>query len=96
MPHPRLSNEEIARRGEEIYAQRLRSSVETEGNLGKIIVIDVETGDYEIDDDGLAANRRAMAKHPGAALYGLSIGYDAVVQFGGSSIAIEPLSASAP
>jgi hypothetical protein len=83
MPHPRLSNDEIARRGEEIYTQRLHSIVETDENLGKIIVIDVETGDYEIDDDGLAANRRAMAKHPGAALYGLRIGYDVVETFDG-------------
>jgi hypothetical protein len=82
MPHPRFSNEEIARRGEELYAQRLRQSVETDDNIGKIIVIDVETGDYEIDTDSLAANRRALAKHPGAALYGLRIGYDAVESFG--------------
>lgn len=83
MPHPRFSNEEIARRGEEIYAERPRDIVETEDNIGKIIIIDVETGEYEIDDDSLAANRRALAKHPGAALYGLRIGYDAVWGFGG-------------
>jgi hypothetical protein len=89
MPHPRFSNEEIARRGEEIYAQRLRNSVETNDNLGKIIVIDIETGDYEIDEDGLAANRRALAKHPGAALYGMRIGYDAVESFGGELVRVK-------
>jgi hypothetical protein len=83
MPHTRLSQAEIVRRGEEIYAHTLRDKVETEDNLGKIIVIDVETGDYEIDDDGLEASHRALAKHPDAALYGLRIGYDVVEAFGG-------------
>jgi hypothetical protein len=80
--HPRFSDEEIARRGQELYDRSIRQQVEGRYD-GKIIVIDVETGEYEIDDDGLAANRRAMAKHPGAALYGLRIGYDAVEGFGG-------------
>jgi hypothetical protein len=84
MPHPRFSNEEIARRGEELYERQIRGKVETDDNIGKIIVIDVETGDYEIDGDGIAANRRALAKHPGAALLGLRIGYDAVESFGGA------------
>jgi hypothetical protein len=83
MPHPRLSKDEIVQRGEEIYAKDLRDEVETEDNIGKIIVIDVETGAFEIDDDGLAANRRVLVKHPGAACYGLRIGYDAVWGFGG-------------
>jgi hypothetical protein len=84
-----ISREEIARRGEEIYATRLRTVVETNENIGKIIVIDTETGDYEIDDDGLAANRRAQAKHPGAALYGLRIGDDAVESFGGGLMRVK-------
>ena len=49
MGHPRLSDEEIDRRGEALYDQRIRSLVETPTNLGKQIVIDVETGEYEID-----------------------------------------------
>jgi hypothetical protein len=89
MPHPRFSNEEIARRGEEIYAQRLRQSVETDDNIGKMIIIDIDTGCYEIDDDGLAASHRALGKHSGAALYGLRIGCDSVCSFGGSSICLE-------
>ena len=83
MPHPQFSAEEVVRRGEEIYAQQLRDTVETEENIGKIIVIDIETGEYEIDDDGLAANQRALTKHPGASLCGLRIGYDVVEGFGG-------------
>ena len=81
--HPRFSLEEIGRRGQQLYEQSLRSQVEIEENVGKQIVIDIETGEYEIDEDGLAASRRLLAKHPGAALYGARIGYDAVYALGG-------------
>jgi len=83
MSHPRLSGDEVERRGQEIYETRLRSQVE-KGNEGKILVIDVETGEYELDRDEIAASRRALAKHPGASLWTLRIGYDAVHSLGGS------------
>jgi hypothetical protein len=78
-----IANEEIDRIGQQLYDQRIRSLVETPSNVGKQIVIDVETGDYEIDDSGLDASRRLQAKHPGASLYGLRIGYNAVYTLGG-------------
>ena len=58
--------------------------METEGNIGKLISIDVETGDYEIGDDAdVDAPLRLHAKHPGAAVYTLRIGYNAAVALGG-------------
>ena len=82
MSHPRLSREEVYRRGKELYERNIRAAVEGKHD-GKIIVIDIETGEYQIDEDGLAANRRALAKHPGAALLGLRVGHDVVESFGG-------------
>ena len=82
MPHPRFTNEEIARRGEEIYAARLRDVLEKEHH-GKVVIIDVESGDYEIGQDSLAANQRALAKHPGAALYGIRVGFPFVESISG-------------
>jgi hypothetical protein len=79
----RISEEEIDRRGEALYQNHVRPLVETPENIGREIVIDVETGDYEIDADGMAASRRLLARHPGAALYGARIGYDAVYTLGG-------------
>jgi hypothetical protein len=84
--HPRLSDEEIDRRGEALYDQGIRALVETDANRGKLVVIDVGTGDYEVDDDGLAASDRLLARHPGAAMYALRIGYDAVYSFGGAPV----------
>jgi hypothetical protein len=52
--------------------------------IGKIIVIDVETGEYEIDDVSLEAARRLKAKYPEATLYAMRIGYEAVYGFGGA------------
>ena len=83
MGHPQFSGEEVERRGQELYETRLRDKVEV-GNEGKILVIDIETGEYELDADEVAASRRALAKHPGAALWTLRIGYNAVHSFGGS------------
>lgn len=84
MPHPRFSSGEIARRGEELYEHGIRAKVETEENIGKMISIDIETGDYSIDVDPLVAGRRLQAKNPDVAMYGMRIGYDAVYAIGGS------------
>ena len=83
MPHPRYSSHEIAERGQTLYEQQLRSQVEP-GNIGKFLVIDIETGEYEIDQDELAALKRAKAKRPDAPRYLLRIGYHGAYQLGGS------------
>jgi hypothetical protein len=88
MPHSRFSGEEICRRGEELYEKQLRAMVETEENIGKIISIDIETGDYEIDRDPMVTGTRLQAKRPDAAIYCKRIGYSAVYNLGGSSITI--------
>jgi hypothetical protein len=61
--HLKFSTEEVARRGKELYEKGIRAQVETVENIGKIISIDVETGDYEIDDDLVVTSRRLQAKH---------------------------------
>lgn len=80
MGHPRYSSEEIGSRGREIY-QRIRPLVETEENIGKLISIDIETGEYAIGDDLISSTDQVLARHPGAPLYGARIGYDAVYAF---------------
>jgi len=89
----RPPKEEIARLGKLIYERDLRAGLETETNLGKSLVIDIETGNYEIDDDHLAAVRRARAKRPDAVLFGMRVGYPTLARIGGSwgSAAAEPL-----
>jgi hypothetical protein len=83
MTRTHYTDGEIARRGEELYDREIRPKVEAK-NKGKILVIDVETGDYEIDDDLLRAAHRLRAKKPNAVLYSLRIGYPALAKMGGS------------
>ncbi len=85
MTKTHLSNTEISRRGHLLYERQIRSNVETEENIGKIIVLDVESGHYEIDTDGLQANKRLRALYPNTDpynLFAIRIGFDAVFAVG--------------
>ncbi len=82
MPYAKYSPEEVATRGEAVYEQQIRAKVEAE-NKGKFLVVDIETGEYEIDEDDLSATKRALAKRPEAVLYGLRIGHPTAYRLGG-------------
>ena len=85
MSHPRYTSEEIVEHGEALYNQQIRAEVET-GNEGKFLILDIETGAYEVDEDELAAVQRARAKNPDAALYILRIGYATAYRLGGQVV----------
>jgi hypothetical protein len=84
MSHTNLNDQEIAQRGKEIYEKQLRTEVETVENIGKIISIDIKSGDYEIDADLLATCRRLQARHEDAVLWTERIGFNAVYAIGGT------------
>lgn len=84
MPHPLFDKKEIARRGKALYEERIRPQLDTDVYLGKILSIDIETGDYEIGDDPVDTGRRLHARHPGAAVWTERIGYNAVYALGGT------------
>ena len=77
------TTDEIVQRGEEIYQRDIRPLV-AEGNVGRYLLVDTETGEYELGDDLLEAAHRAHAKREDAVLYALRIGYPAVDHIGGS------------
>lgn len=79
---PRYSKEEFGRRGDEIYESHVRSQVE-EGNHGKIVAIDLETGAFEVDASEIAACDRLEASHPDAQIWIVRIGSRHVRRFGG-------------
>lgn len=85
MARKRYSLKEAARRGRELYEKTLRTQVETEANIGKLIAIDLESGDYEIDDDIIRAVDRLRERRPDAETWVERIGYDAVYGIGGSA-----------
>ena len=80
LPQVRYSKEEFAKRGTEIYESQIRPKVE-EGNHGKIVAIDIETGDYEIAEDTITASDRLIEKHPDAQIWRVRIGFKGVHRF---------------
>lgn len=88
MLQPRYSKEEFARRGTEIYERQVRPQVE-EGNQGKIVAIDIETGAFEVAKDLLTASDRLLARCPNAQTWFVRIGHRSVHRFGPRSV-VEP------
>ena len=86
---PRYSKEEFARRGHEVYESQVRSQIE-EGNHGKIVAIDIETGAFEDADDSLTAAKQLLIRFPDAQIFGIRIGHRAVHRFGFRSPSVSP------
>jgi hypothetical protein len=82
---PRYSKEEFAQRGDALYESAVRQQVE-EGNHGKIVAIDIETGAFELADDTMLAVRQLYARVPDAQPWLIRIGYRAVHRFGARSL----------
>ena len=78
-----LSRQEVAKRAQELYDKTIRSQVECEANIGKMAIIDIETGQYGVDKTGLLSARELRSKNPNARLFGIRIGYKCAVSFGG-------------
>ncbi len=78
---PRYSKEEFAQRGHALYESQIRSQVE-DGNYGKIVAIDVDSGAFEVADESLVAAKKLLARCPDAQIFGIRIGHLAVHRFG--------------
>lgn len=78
---PRYSKEEHARRGDDLYEHQVRSKVEA-GNLGRIVAIDIDSGDYELADNTIAALDELLARRPDAQVWMVRIGHLGVHRFG--------------
>ncbi|HXU40524.1 MAG TPA: hypothetical protein VN937_29475 [Blastocatellia bacterium] len=69
----RYSKDEFARRGDEIYERDIKPRV-SKSDEGKFVVIDIETGDYEIDRDEIVAHDRLALRHPDAQVWLTKVG----------------------
>lgn len=70
----KYSSEETVRLGREIYERDIRPLVEAE-HKGKFLVVDIETGDYEMDSKDINACLRLLERRPNAETLLLRIGY---------------------
>jgi len=77
--------QEVVERGVRLYEEAIRSHVET-SNLGKFLVINTETGEYEMDADDVTAVKRAKLRFPTAPLFSMRVGYPAVYRLGSRQI----------
>jgi hypothetical protein len=83
-----VPKEEVVSLGKRIYNERLRAEVERD-HLGKFIVVDVFSGDFEIGSDDLDASLRMLDRRPDALLYGVRIGDEVAYRFGSRKIATQ-------
>ena len=86
---PRYSKEEFAQRGDALYESQIRAQVE-EGNHGKIVAIDIETGAFELANDTMPAVRQLYMRVPDAQPWVIRIGHRAVHRFGARSLKESP------
>jgi hypothetical protein len=78
-----LNSEEVAKRAETLYDERICQEVEQEENIGKMVIIDIETGDYQVDKTGLEAAKYLREKNPNGRFFGIRIGYNVAASIGG-------------
>ena len=74
-------HDELARLGNEIYDQDIRPRIEAT-HRGDFVVIDVESGEFEVDRDELTASDRLLTRLPNAQVWLKRVGYPYVRRFG--------------
>jgi hypothetical protein len=76
----RYSKEEFAQRGNEMYDIQIRPQIE-EGNHGKIVALDIESGAFELAKDTISASDRLLERYPDAQIWCIRIGHKGVHRF---------------
>jgi hypothetical protein len=69
-----LTKGEIAQRGKELYERDIRPLVEA-GNKGRVVAIDVRTGEFELADDAITSAGQLRARVPEAVIFFMRVGY---------------------
>jgi hypothetical protein len=64
----RRTLDEIARLGAELFEHRVRPTLGTDAD-GKFVAIDLESGDYELDEDDYTAVMRLRSRQPAAEIW---------------------------
>ena len=81
MPTTKRSLDELAGLGGAIFDRQVRPALRPEDD-GKFVAIDVETGEYEIDDDDYTAVMRLRSRLPAADIWLMRAGYPTTYKMG--------------
>lgn len=79
----RYSQEELARRGQEIYARVVRPTL-SEADIGKFVEVDIESEDYEVGQDIIKVAHRLLERRPDAQMWLERVGYVAAHSVSGT------------
>ena len=81
-----LDHAALSAKGKAIYREKIRPLVYPQ-HKGKVVVIDVESGDYEMDSTPSVAVGRLLERRSDCVYtYGVRVGYKAVYRFGSARI----------
>ena len=78
--------ESVASRGKELYVTKIREL--TRGTAkGDFVVIDIHSGDFEVDSDDVTATMRLMERRPNAITWAECVGYTSAYNLRGGILA---------
>ncbi len=77
---PRYNKDEFAKRGDAIYESAVRPNLNPEDD-GKIVALDIDTGEYELDPDEMSAGNRLRGRLPQAQIWMVRVGSRYVRKF---------------
>jgi hypothetical protein len=78
---PRRNEDVFSTRGREIFERDIAQHLGDE-DPRHFVLIDVETGDYEVDADEMAASDRLLARRPDAKVWMRRVGSPYAYRFG--------------
>lgn len=81
MPTTKRTPDELAGLGRDVFDRRVRPSLRPADD-GKFVAIDVESGDYELDEDDYAAVMRLRSRRPAADVWLMRAGYPTTYRIG--------------
>jgi hypothetical protein len=85
----RYSKEEFARRGDAVYENTVRPQLKAKDE-GKFAAIDIESGQFAVATEELAACDKLRARVPDAQIWMVRIGSTYVHRFGGYGLRRKP------
>jgi hypothetical protein len=81
VPSTKHTLDELAALGRGIFDRKVRPALRPEDD-GKFVAVDVETGDYEIDEDDYAAVVRLRSRKPEADIWLMCAGFPTTYRMG--------------